>query len=388
MDEELKAALEELKAKVDTKSKEEIKAAMNSFAEEHKSVLEADLEEFKSKFETIEGVETGLEELKEHLAKLDIKLQERKKGEAEVLDPLKELISKNFDQIKTVRKGSSVQLESKVVGDMTLPVNLTGDQPRVYQRSVAAVPSQAINFADLVSSIAIDGGTYTFPRETGSEGSISTQTEGSAKSQIDYDFTMVDVNTDFLAGFAVYSKKMANNLPFLENFLPSALRRDYFKAENAQFYANLVTNSTNSVLTAGNIVERVINEQTTLLAADYMPNAIVVSPQDYGAILLTSGATGGTAGTFSLPGVVSVINGVVTINGLAVYVASWVPADKYIIGDWTQANKIVTQGLSVQFFEQDSDNVRKNNITARVESQIALAVQRTQAFINGDFTTV
>ena len=109
---------------------------------------------------------------------------------------------------------------------MTLGNNLTGDQIRIYGDEVAIVPSPKLNVADLVGTINIDGGTYTFPRESGSEGAIGIQTEGNDKSQIDYDITMVDVNTDFIAGFAVYSKKMANNLPFLESFLPEALRRD------------------------------------------------------------------------------------------------------------------------------------------------------------------
>ena len=68
-------------------------------------------------------------------------------------------------------------------------------------------------------------------------------------------------------------------------------------------------------------------------------------------------------------------------------VASWMTANKYLIGDFSYADKIVTQGLGIEFFEQDSDNVRKNNITARVEAQIALACQRPDAFIYGDFTT-
>ena len=44
---------------------------------------------------------------------------------------------------------------------------------------------------------------------------------------------MIDANTDFIAGFAVYSKKMRNNLPFLESTLSLDLRDDYFRGENS-----------------------------------------------------------------------------------------------------------------------------------------------------------
>lgn len=379
MNEELKQALAELKTDIESKSAQEIKAEVSAFETKFADLIAEQTKSVKSE------LEAQIKAVQDHANTLDAELQKKSVDVADAKDPLKSMISENFEDIKVVRKGKSVKLESKAVGDMTL-ANLTGDQPRVYSQNVAGVPSQALNFSDLVTAIPIDGGTYTFPRETTSEGAIAAQTEGSAKSQIDYDLAMIDVNTDFIAGFAVYSKKMANNLPFLENYLPQALRRDYFKVENSTFYTALSGAATASALTSGNIVERIVNEQVTLLALNYTPNAIVVSPADYGSILLTAGTSG--TGSYSLPGVVQIVNGNVTINGITVFVASWMPSDKYIIGDWSMANKIVTQGLGVEFFEQDSDNVRKNNITARVESQVALAVYRPDAFIFGDFTTV
>jgi HK97 family phage major capsid protein len=123
------------------------------------------------------------------------------------------------------------------------------------------IPGQLVNVADLVGSVNISGGTYTFPREGAGEGSIATQTEGSSKAQRDYDFTMVDVNTDFIAGFTRYSKKMANNLPFLTSFIPNALRRDYFIAENSAFNTVLAGAATASsqVITDKNKIEMLIN---------------------------------------------------------------------------------------------------------------------------------
>jgi hypothetical protein len=50
--------------------------------------------------------------------------------------------------------------------------------------------------------------------------------------------------------------------------------------------------------------------------------------------------------------------------------------------------KVVTEGLSLEFSNEDSDNFRKNNITARVEAQVALAIERPDALIYGDFTAI
>jgi len=387
MNEELKKALDALDVKLEGKSKEEIKAAIDGFKEEYKELLNTDTKAFDvfktANTETLEG-------LQKHLDALDVRVKNNttvKALDTKGKDPIQELITKNFDEIKLVSKGKAISLEAKAVGDMTLATSLTGDQPRDYSFVTAMVPGQLVNFSDLVSAITISGGTYTFPRETGSEGAIATQTEGSAKSQIDYDLTMVDVNTDFIAGFAVYSKKMANNLPFLESFLPTALRRDYFIEENDTFNTVLAAAATSSaqIITGKNKIQMLINELATLEGINFAATTIVVRPADFYDILTTEVSTG--AG-YGLPGIVTFDNGQLRINGIMVVRANWLAANKYYVGDFTRIKKVITEGMSVEFSNEDSDNFRKNNITARVESQVGLAIERTDAVIFGDFTAI
>jgi len=358
---ELKDALETLSVEIQGKTKTEIKTLVDAFEVKFKDEM---LDQIK-KGQLADSKETKAEfkKLQDHIDSLDAKLKLNKKVTPEVT------------------------LETKVVTNMTLASALTGDQPRVYSNQVAAVPNQLLNIADLISSITISGGTYTFPRETGKEGTVTTQVEGADKSQNDYDLAMIDVNTDFIAGFCVYSKKMANNLPFLESFLPMALRRDYWKGENAVFNTALSTGVTASteIITGKNKIEMLINEVATLESSDFAPNGIVVTPSDFYSILKIEKSTG--AG-YGLPGVVTFQNGQLRVNGIPVFKATWLAANKYYVGDWTRVKKVVTEGLSVEFSEVDSDNFRKNNITARVEAQVGLAIERVDALIYGDFTAV
>ena len=336
-----------------------------------------------------ENLEAKLNEVQAHIDQVDVLVQDSvdlnsKSNEQKSFNVIiKDIVNENFEQISKVRKGRA--FSTKAVGNMTLGNNLTGDQIRIYGDEVAIVPSPKLNVADLVGTINIDGGTYTFPRESGSEGAIGTQTEGNDKSQIDYDITMVDVNTDFIAGFAVYSKKMANNLPFLESFLPEALRRDYLKQENSTFFTTLssgVTASTETI-TSKNKVEMLINDIAGLEQINFAPNGVVIRPSDFFDILKTEKSTG--AG-YGLPPYVSYENGQMRINGIPVYRATWVASNKYLVGDWSNVKRIVTEGLSVDFSDSDEDNFRKNNITARVEAQVGLAIERTDALRLGDFT--
>jgi len=382
---ELKKELDALSLDLAGKNALEVKTLVDAFEVKFKESMLEELK--KGNLAQSEEFKTELKKVQDHADALDVKLQEKAKIDEAPKDELKAFVVDNFDSLKNVNKSQGFRSEIKAVGNMTLALSLTGDQPRTYRSNVADIPSPLVNFRDLVPSISIDSGTLTFPREGTNEGVILTQVEGAAKAQTDVDITMVDVNTDFVAGFTRYSKKMANNLPFLESFLPSNLRRKYLEAENLLFYTALSAGATPTVLIAGSIVERIVAEQTTLLAKNFVPNAIVVNAADYGSILLSAGPGGG--GTeYSLPGIVSIINGIVAINGISVYVAPWMPADKYIIGAWENASRVETQGLGLNFFEQDGDNVIKNMITARIEAQVALAIFRPDAFIFGDFTKV
>ena len=376
-----------------------IKAQVATSTAENKAALEGQIKALETKLS--DAVEAGVKNatdalqleikaVQDHADKLDVKMQAKATGENEPKPTfgkmMRTVLAESFKDINAVGGSSkSFKVDTKAVGDMTLGNNLTGDEPRDYNFDVAMKPGQNLNFQDLVPTVNITGGTYTFVRETTSEGSISTQTEGSAKSQIDYDTAMIDVSTDFLAGFAVYSKKMRNNLPYLESFLPRSLRRDYFIAENAQFVTTLSAAVTASTLTTGNHIERLINNIAALEGINYMVNGIVITPADYWTIMTTEKSTG--AG-YGLPGIVTIDGGQLRINGIPIYKATWLAANKYFVGDWSYVEKVVTEGLALEFSTEDSDNFRKNNITARIEAQIALAVRRTDALIYGDFTTV
>ncbi|MFM2204481.1 MAG: Flavobacterium phage 11b [Bacteroidota bacterium] len=389
MDEKLLAELANIKSGLETKTTAEVKSAIDAFEKNLPNAIKStfDLEIKAVREEMEKKFAEDLKAVQDHADKLDVKLQ-AKNTENSKDDILVKAITEGFENIKEVEAGNSKKYATKAVGDMTLSANLTGAQPKDYNFDPVMIPSQLVNVADLVGSVNISGGTYTYVRETGAgEGSISTQTEGSSKSQRDYDITMVDVNTDFLAGFTRYSKKMANNLPFLTSFIPKALRRDYAKAENSAFNTVLAAAATAStqIITGKNKVEMLINEIANLENSDYSVNGIVVRPSDYWDILKTEKSTG--AG-YGLPGVVTQDNGVLRINGIPIYKATWLAANKYYVADWTRVNKVVTQGLGLEFSETEGTNFVKNNITARIEAQVALAVEQPLAVVYGDFTAV
>ena len=81
-----------------------------------------------------------------------------------------------------------------------------------------------------------------------------------------------------------------------------------------------------------------------------------MTPADYWDILITEKSTG--AG-YGLPGVVTFDGGVLRINGIPLYKATWLTANKYFVGDWSRVNKITTEGLSLDFSEEEGTNFVK-----------------------------
>ncbi len=291
-------------------------------------------------------------------------------------DAFAEAVGNAHDNIKRVSKGRGFEMEMKAVGNMTVASNLTGESVVTYQNQPALVPANKVNFRQLVPTIGSSTGTYVVYRETGGEGSMGFTSAGAAKNQVDYDFTRLQYNASYLNGFVRIAKEMLQDLPFMQQALPAMLLRDFYKKENSQFYTDLSTAATGpSTPTGANYIEDIISLVGQLEDTDFDCTGIVLKPSIVAAIQNTKPQN------YSLPGAVTISPaGQLTINGVPVFKASWMATNRVLLGDWSQAKIVNVDGLKVEFFEQDSDNVQKNLITVRIEAREVLAIDRQDAF--------
>ena len=281
-------------------------------------------------------------------------------------------------------KNAKLVIDLKAVGTMTIGNNLSGDGVATYNQRQGLVPAQKINLRDLIPTAVSPTGLYVTYRETGTEGSIGVQTEGSAKSQIDYDLTEVKVVSDYIAGFARFSKQMMFQLPFLQNTLQRMLLRDFYKKENSTFFTTIANGATGSTTTSATVdAEQLVDWIANQLAADFDASFALVSYQQWARLLKTKPAD------YSVPGgVVIDPSGNVRIAGVPVIGASWVTDDKALIIDSNYVERVETEGLRVEFSYEDSDNFQKNLVTARVECFEDINLLRTDAIIYADFGNV
>ena len=80
---------------------------------------------------------------------------------------------------------------------------------------------------------------------------------------------------------------------------------------------------------------------------------------------------------------------VLRLYGIPVIPHNSVTADNFLIGDFQNGAKYLTrEGISLQFFEQDRDNVQKNLVTVRVEQRGTLIVPLPNSILTAVFSTL
>jgi HK97 family phage major capsid protein len=400
---ELVETLMEDFGKFKTKSKKDLDD-IKAIAE--KALTSKELEEKHAEAKTwIDDLNKKVEEINNDIAakgatvkQLQDELQEFKARRGRVYTPdgqeeettknlLKAGFAENFDKIKEQANEPKAEHKFKVknVGNMTAASNLTGNVVASYASQPALRGRQKVHFRDLVNVIPSATGLWKFYRQNTpvGEGSFDFQTTHAAvKNQLDYDMTEVTVTVDYLAGFVRVAKQMLQDLPFMQSFVSNELVEDYLRTEDLKFFMQVAGAATGNIsgVTSTVTVEKIIQAIANLGDSDYDPNGCVVTNQVWAKILLTK------PNDYSLPAgnqaVTIAANGDVNILGIPVIKVkdTYIGANRVLLGDWTKAAIIQTEGLNVNMYEQDSDNVQRNLITVKAEARVALAQLRLDAF--------
>lgn len=381
--EEISAGQKETKQAISEADKKYLEA--KKIAEDANKKID---DEVKTINETLTNQGKTLEEINASIVEFKAKTGKFKASgspeERHYREILAEEFKAHFDEIKAIRKGSGVSFETKDAGIMTASANLTGSVVASYATAPAVRGRRKIHFQDLFPTIQSSTGVWKFYRNNtpAGEGSFGTQsTHGAAKAQLDYDLTEVTVTAEYLAGFVRFAKQMAEDLPFLQSFVANELIEDYKRAESLKFFGELRSAATGNATTGSSVyAEKMIDWIANMMEADYDPSAFITTAANWATLLKTK------PNDYSVPGGITITpDGTVMIAGVPVYVANSLymggSTNKTLLVDATKVVIVERSGLQVNFYEQDSDNVQKNLITAKAERRVALAMLRTDAII-------
>ncbi len=366
--EDMTAKVEAIKAEAQKQSKDygeltaAIDAKMVKFAEEGAAKSAAEIKAFQK-------------EMQDQFDELATKAKttsvvEEKTLNAAIGDALqgisfKEGIDNEITEILRKDRKFSIPIDVK---NMSLSGSLTGSAMATYSQRQAIQPAQKINFRDLIPTTVTETGLYIFYRESVVANNVVKQLEGSLKGENSYQLSEVKIVQNYIAGFSTFSKQMVTSLPWLQNTLPRLLMRDFFKAENAQFFTTVSAAASTGTSAETDDVKQIIDQICSQLDLNFTVSFGLVSNKTMGKIIKStytngyySGAGGLTLNQNNMPGV--------TILGVPILPASWVPNGQLLLIDNDYLERIQVKGLAIELSYENNDNFIRNMVTARIECQ-------------------
>lgn len=386
--------LEKISAKVDASTTQgaEVKAlaeAAKAEAVETKNKLIELTATMETKGATILEIQGEIKELKAKNGRL--------KGESPKQVSLKQAIADTIVENKAaIMESSDGRLAPKMEiksADVILSANLSSPYYSYLDWRPGMEPIGQFRFRGMVNTVQSETDFVRFPRANVpiGEGSFAKVTEGSAKPQVDRDYTMVDLTLSPMAGYAIVSRQSLRNIVFLQSWLPTSMMEQLLDSEDTTFANLLVAAATGSTsitaysATPTGIPEKLIAYITNLIKAKYKPNGIAVDPSVWNALLtFQPGRTSTPATTvpYSNPFVVTVdANGNVRILGVPIYPVNWLTGGRIIVGDWTKAAIVQSEGLIMRQSDSHASIFTSNEIAFLLERTEGLAVYRPDAFI-------
>jgi len=299
-------------------------------------------------------------------------------------------------QVQFELKDGQGAMHLKAVGDMT-NTNLSGGYAlRETRPQIISSPYRKTRVRSLLNVGTINSPIMEYMKNTGGEGGVGFQTEGGLKAQVDFDFTMVTETIKTIAVFAVVSKQMLADIPRLANFLSNQMTNKWFDFEDNQIINGDNTgNNFNGLLnqasaytptngTENTYFEYLVDAIAQLENTNFEATGILINPLDFVSLLTYKTTTG----EFDHPGLVYGADNILRLYGTAIVKNNAIAKNAGLVGDFTQAELLVHDGLSFDMSYDDSDNFRRNKVTLRLEAREGFAVYQPTAFRKLDFTTL
>jgi HK97 family phage major capsid protein len=387
---EVKAFETALEAKL-AEQKAEVAQMTEKAAKQLDSKVEQINEQLVKSNKTIEEALNEVKEAKASFGKLSAKAEKKVSSSyGEHINAIKgeiaNVIEKGWNEIKAAAKsngkGFNFELDLKDAGVMTLSNNLTGSAYISYVDNPFMRAFVNPHLRSVFNIIPVSTGSVSFPRGNTpvGEGSFGKQTEGNAKTNVDYDVTVVNTALSFIAGYAKVSRQMIDDLPFLQAYLQTSLIEDFQKAEDTYYLNAIASAATAGTTSASEKAEKFIDYVAQLRALNWDANIALCTHAGWSALLKTKPSD------YSVPGgVVIDQNGNVRIVGVPVIPHSLVTADKIYVMDSSKFAIAQQSGLAVRSTEFDQDDFIKNLLTFRCEARCELLQFQPKAAIYGAF---
>jgi HK97 family phage major capsid protein len=315
-------------------------------------------------------------------------------------------VIEHSDALKSLAKGSSREnvrfTVTKVVGDMALSTNTTGQIPQADRNPIIGdVKERMVTLLDIVTTGSIGSNVKEWVYVTGEEGAAGSTAEGAIKNQIDFDLVVGSNKVEKVTAYITATDEMLEDVEgvtsLIENKLTTKVRLalEQFVYDGDGVSPNLEGIVTVApVFAAGTFAGKVdnANEVDVLAVAQNqielancpMPTAIFMNPSDVTSLLLQKVSSTDKRYIERL----QLIAGTLSFDGVPVVKSTMVPAGDFLMGDFTKANVDFKKGFTVEI-GYNADNFVKNFKTIRGEVRAVCYVEHNDrtCFVKGTFAT-
>lgn len=381
-------------------------------ADEIKQVMEA-LDRVEGKMgETAKSNEAELKRLGDEQTKLSRQLMElQQKGIQHQDKPEEKTADENLveaENFKAFRDGSAQKARVEIaeqadkkeeaVNPITTP---TGGIVQAYRRpGIMPGAFRPLTIEGLFPSLPISTNAFEYVQENEAKNvnGAAFVAEGAQKPFGSTDFEAKTGTVKTIAHLARISKQLMADAPALVAYINQRLVYGVDLVVEDQLVTGDGTGQNLSgILHDGNytvhgatkanlgkaptIFDLILFAKAKVEDAFFRPNVILLNPIDWTSMLMEKNASG----DYYLGHPASVAPKY--LWGLPVWTTPAITQGKFLVGDFNAAATLWTrQGMTVEMFEQDVDNVQKNLVTIRAERRLGFGVERAAALCGGDLT--
>lgn len=279
--------------------------------------------------------------------------------------------------------------------DMTTGNTVTGVFPALTQvPGIKYDPDTMFSMRSIMSVGVTDSNGIIYVQETAIDDGTTNTAEGSAFTESDVDMATVTENVRKIGTYLTMSDEMVADIPQFVSYITTRFGRKLVLKENQQILYGLGTGQELTGITvdataySDELADADVTRFDVLAAAakqcyvsEYAPNAILVHPTDYLAMILAKDDNG----NYILPNIFT--GQPLSVNGVPVYQTTAITSDGFLVGDFRMGTQLWDRlSPQIEFTNADGTNFQKNLTTVRIYERIALTNYRPNAFRFGDFS--
>ncbi|NIQ01580.1 MAG: phage major capsid protein [Nitrospinaceae bacterium] len=368
---------------------------------EYGSVSEKTKADLKLMAEDYKGLRQDIDEILQSQTKWhDTKPQVKSPGK-EIIDSdeFKQLMSDGGGRL-TKQFDDSLFMKNTILGEGGSPQDPESViVPRHEVPGIIPGAFRMLNILDVMPTGQTSSNLIHFTRELTYTNAAAETIEGAAKPESTLTFEDATSPVRTIAHWLKVSKQVMDDAPALATYIDTRLRHGVRQKLMDQIIAGngtspnlsgLIGDTANHTALAagptGEINPDAANRaKESVITADYLPDAFLVHPTDWGKIERKKDSNGqylsGGGGVINY-----LANGLIpTLWGLPVILSNSITVGKFACVSWFSMLLWMRQEAVVTIHDQDQDNVQKNLLTIRGELRSAFSVFRPAANVVGDW---